>query len=414
MQRSQKGDVNMSYQVLISRTIDEIGRDQWEGLTIPSCYLSYNWLKTVETRQQSNVYYVTVIDESKQVVAVAPCYLVSQPNVYTTYNLRDILAGKFALNNIQKYLSPHQRQIQKECEHYIQTQAGSQLFPNLLCTAREGYASSPIFGKYLDIEEKKLIASMIVDRVINLGQELSCLAVSFLYVEKSNPITPVLSGEDYIQITMDSGACLKLSQGRFEDYLQSLAKNKRTSVRRERRSFQQGRLIADVQNIVSLPTKRLALLLQNVQAKYGHKVGIDSRGFEAQIDRFKQISLPTYVYTAHVDNEIAGFALFFQYERAMFLRIVGFDYKLLNKNDFCYFNIAFYQPIADALNRDIDRIDYGMGALEGKLARGCTLVPTYGYFFCKEDSMNDSVLRTNAALVTQAQEQAYAALQEKF
>jgi len=365
----------------------------------------------VEDQWKPNVYYVAVMKEQGQIFAVAPCYRIDDPGTFDTYNVRDLIADGSVLDEIGTYLSAQLEQEHAERVRFIHEHIGPQLFPNLLCTAMQGYASGPLFHQDLDDQSSHEVAQTLVDAVVSLGQALACPVTAFLYVEKSNPVTRILERGDFLHLAMEAGACLQLSKGDFNKYLLSLSSRRRLAIRREIKRFQKSDSTVAIKNLTELPTQRLASLLQNVQAKH-QNADSDVKTFEEYIEKLKQIPLSNRVFVAYSGNQIAGFALFYQYRKAFFARVVGFDYCLL-KDDFCYFNLLFYEPISSALQQGLYRIDYGLGALEGKLGRGCSVVPLYGYFYV-QDPTHRETLRASVETVSLIRQQINAFWQEKF
>jgi len=388
-----------------------MSRTQWYNFHVPSCYLSYEWLRAVEARMSSNCYYVLVM-RGEEVVGLALCYYVLQPGIYMTYNVREILAGATVLEQAEKYLTPELLKAYHEYKHIVQNM-GVELFPVLLCTAREGYAPGILFHHELDERALQEVAQLLINRVLELARELLCATTAFLYVENLNSITPLLSTSCSVFLRTDTSVWITVPWNGFEDYLRSLSRKRRDSVRREMKNFQQSGLAIVVRNLSMLPTDRLAALMLNVQTKYHHNVERGIKPFVEQIERLKRIPLTNIVYAAYSRSEIVGFSLFYLYRNTLYARIVGFDYTLLERDNFGYFNIAFYRPIHDATRYGINKIDYGMGAIEAKLGRGGDLLPTYGYFYFHKD-IDISILQASTALITQLREQEMNHLQSKY
>ena len=86
------------------------------------------------------------------------------------------------------------------------------------------------------------------------------------------------------------------------------------------------------------------------------------------------------IYRSVKKGRISGVVVMLRNKGIGHLPFVGIDYDLA-QNDFTYFNICFYRPIADAISENIKRIYYGAGPYYPKLRRGCNVKK--GYFFHK-------------------------------
>ena len=84
------------------------------------------------------------------------------------------------------------------------------------------------------------------------------------------------------------------------------------------------------------------------------------------------------VFLAHKRGDLVGFALFYLAGKTLYCKQAGFDYSRL-ADDFCYFNVVFYDPIRYAIANGIREIRYGLEAYEAKLARGCMLQQLDGH-----------------------------------
>lgn len=71
------------------------------------------------------------------------------------------------------------------------------------------------------------------------------------------------------------------------------------------------------------------------------------------------------------------------YNKIWHFYIAGFDYNYITKNDYTYFNIAFYEPIKDAIEEGVKRIHFRPSSLQAKLKRGCNLEKLYLFVKCQ-------------------------------
>jgi len=65
----------------------------------------------------------------------------------------------------------------------------------------------------------------------------------------------------------------------------------------------------------------------------------------------------------------------------------GFDYDLLTKTDFTYFNAVYYAPLQLAIEKGIRKMYYRFKAEKVKIDRGCKPEKTYSFVKCHNDFM---------------------------
>jgi predicted N-acyltransferase len=78
------------------------------------------------------------------------------------------------------------------------------------------------------------------------------------------------------------------------------------------------------------------------------------------------------VYAAFKKGELLGMSLFLVKGKIWHALLTGIDHHQTG-NDLTYFNIAFYQPVRDAIKAKCKRIYYGNSHYGLKIRRGCQL-----------------------------------------
>jgi hypothetical protein len=116
-------------------------------------------------------------------------------------------------------------------------------------------------------------------------------------------------------------------------------------------------------------------LLVKLEGKYGNAPR--TAGLERTLSSQAKLLSPASVVFACADEQgIAGLALCYRWRSTMYGRIVGFDYDRL-RNGCEYFNLAFYEPIEYCRGAGLDRHHAGLTAWEAKGFRGALMRPRW-------------------------------------
>ena len=78
---------------------------------------------------------------------------------------------------------------------------------------------------------------------------------------------------------------------------------------------------------------------------------------------------------AILDEEIVGFSLFIVFENIAYFKTCGFNYDLIPKEIYAYFNLSYYIPIKDFIQ--LKEIHHGVGTLDAKKQRGSIITEKY-------------------------------------
>ncbi len=387
----------MSYATRIHQAIEEIGETNWQKISLNAgFYHSYSWLRSVEGQLTPHTFYITVwVDD--QLVAGIPCYLIDNARTYTFFNIPRLLAEDTIINEISPFLEDVEREeLQRETAVLLAQQ--NRLYPTLISVAPYGYTATICCHPDLSSQVTQQVIDIILDTFQQLATENNVASTAFLYVPQQKQLLHTqLLDRHYIPALIGAESILHITWDSFDNYLLSYRQKRRKGIRRERRVFQEGGLTIKIGGIASLDDA-VVQMQSNLQKKYGHSGNLERlrRGFE-QIKT--HLGSSVRVYLARQDEQIVGYALFYEMGKTYYCKQVGFDYEQLDKN-FCYFNIAFYEPIIHAIENGISSINYGVGTYEAKLKRGCQLNHLLGFFKC---SPAVSDLQSNIATILKLQ-----------
>ena len=153
--------------------------------------------------------------------------------------------------------------------------------------------------------------------------------------------------------------------GNFDDWLATLSKNRRTSVRRERRAALDLGYRFELRQLGEV-IPRCAELLSATQQKYGRSAEPKVMGrYLHHVDEIFGDDALAFVATR--EGQIDSVAVALAEGPELYLRAAG---TVVAENAFLYFNTAVYAPIEFASSRQITRIHLGIRSIAAKTSRG--------------------------------------------
>jgi uncharacterized protein len=245
--------------------------------------------------------------------------------------------------------------------------AGTDVFPSLLIMF-PGYETAPVGPAARD----RATATRFLEALRGWARAQQVKSISFLFLREDNPeFLETLREAGFALTHMLNRGDLEVTWNDFEGYVAGLPRKRRFTARREIRS------IAD--RGIDVRTRSLALdepdlieLRCMLVEKYG---GVVDRAREAETIRllhqlFDRGDL--LVVEATKDQRLLAFALFVRDGDVWTSLMTGADYTDADSS-FTYFAVMFYRPAALAPRLGISRIVYGLGSLDAKRYRGCTM-----------------------------------------
>lgn len=199
-------------------------------------------------------------------------------------------------------------------------------------------------------------------------------SMSMLYVDASDDqLCTALARAGFAAFPSEPGAVLDVTWTDFDGYLATLPGTRRVKARRERRRVAAAGIQVRVRQNSAELAPLLAPLNNNLMSKYGARVPV------AQTERSlrglaRNLGEAALVVTAETQDRVVGFMTVARWRDELYTLSGGFDYERTQGVPL-YFDVVFYE-IADYAARNGCRlIDYGCGALDTKLSRGCRAVP---------------------------------------
>ncbi len=212
-------------------------------------------------------------------------------------------------------------------------------------------------------------AAALVDAFFGLAEDEASAAWIFYVTPEDARTLAGLVPEDVVCLYGAADLALSIRWRSFDEYLASASRR----VRRDLATFGKSGGSIVVTTLEEAGTS-LAPLLASSLTKLVKATSVDDAE-RILLQHAALLSPWSRVFVCMSAGRPIGFALFFELENILYARLVGFDYaKAVNGE---YFALLFYAPIRDALERGIERIHFGIGAHEPKLARGAEPRPLW-------------------------------------
>lgn len=183
-----------------------------------------------------------------------------------------------------------------------------------------------------------------------------------------------LRSHGFILVPMVERCDMPVRWTEFEGYLATLSRNRRTSVRRERREIKERGIVITERGLTDDEPELLRLRC-NLIAKYGGSPDPEREAFSLRYlhDHFGSDFL---VIEARKEDRLLGFSTFIADESEWTVLMTGTDYEDPDAS-FTYFETMFYRPAELAPSIGIRNIGYGIGTIDAKRSRGCVTNTLY-------------------------------------
>ena len=335
--------------VKIVQKIEEIPFQQWQEI-FPSTPENYHFFKTLDVSHIPNFsfFYISVY-KNDRLVGEAPSFCI-------TYPLDTTVQGPL------KQLS----------------QAIKKIFPDLLnikavvcgCPPGEGHLA-------LDGADKSAVLQAIRQGLEEMAREQKTSVVAFKdFSQNDTCILDNLSRNGYHKISSYPSSGINIRFKTFEEYLQSLSKSSRKSLRRKFRK---------VTKAVKIDLEIVNEVAGSLDAVYGlYLQTLKKSDFyfeEYTKDFFKNISQnmshETKYFLWRIDGRLVAFDLCLVSKDTMIDELVGLDYSVAYKYNL-YF-ITFRDTITWCIENGIKKYTCGATAYGTKRRLGCAFTPLYMY-----------------------------------
>ena len=320
--------------------LNTISRAVWDGLAGRNFYSSANWLDFCATEHGAVLDTVVVAGNSTAAEVAVPLFSGAD------------LAG-----------SPYDWNAQLASRSLPTLATGG-----LLVGPREGYQTHvlratprPTLGA----------VTQLLAELRARAAEKACVA---MYLNTEDVRLFRAAGVAAPAVLLECDAWLPVPDGGFDTWFAALSRNRRHFVRKEVAAFTSAGY-----RIQHLPLREcstaIAPLAVRTEFKYGYHATTAEdlttfRNHERCLGDAAMVALCT------LDDTPVGFCLYYVWRDTIFMRWAGFDYPRL-RNAYEYFNLAYYEQLRWAAEREIRWIHAGIKAAKAKVLRGAILRPLW-------------------------------------
>ena len=340
--------------VHLKHSLNEIEADIWDALTGGRLYISYGWLKTIEETAIDKVTpYYYLLEDDEVPVALAVCYESHKDNPF------DLLNG-FMLGKLER----------------IAGAFGISFKPAFLCGPVRGNGDHVIVKQGLSQQQRIAYMRFLIEE-IEREAEKRRLSLFFTNVsEKEAELCKELQARKYNSTVVHPKNRLQIKWSSFADYLSDREtisrKDKETfkyQINKNRKAGVRVRLLDELEN-----EERLYQLLSEHHYRLNKQPFPYTENFIRSLR--KNLGSDAMLLVAERAGEIIGVMILFQRGSEGWATFIGMDHNL-SRNDFTYFNLAYYRVIDHAIQAGIKSLNYGGMLYRVKKRRGCTLEENY-------------------------------------
>ncbi len=348
-------------------SITQFEKEEWDVLTSANPFSSYGWLKTIENTYIGDIdpKYV-VVEEGNKLAAAAVCYIFRKTDLVE--NLDDLLLGRA-----------------KRCAYKL----GISFMPAFICWPLFGYGEHLLVGRKLDPKQKRIIMCRLFDR-IELEVSKQKLPVGFINVmDHESELIEMLNSRGYNKSVHIPLNFMDVRWSSFDGYLRyvgGMSKKAKKSVRNEiNRNRKEGTVIKELDVPDEYEERLYELLNIHSYKRNGRPFGF-SRDFFHELK--SNLGHDVVFYVSWKASLLTGVSVDLWRNGTLHGLMIGVD-SSLPRNDYTYFNLAYYRQIMDAVLKQTRRLYYGRGAYEAKARRGFKTANLYIYYktFSKTKNM---------------------------
>ena len=342
------------FEVSVAESIVDIDEGIWESLASESHFLSYGWLKTLEetaVEDVSPVYHL--LERHGEVLAAAVCWMSDKFNPHDRVN-------QFILGRLEQPAR----------------MLGITFNPSVRFGPLHGYGEHILVKDGLPADAHLACVEELVSaaeaEATRRGLPLFFVNVS----EMERDLCDTLRRRGYHATMAHPKNRLDVKWDSFEEYLD----DKRTITAKHRREFrfqikknaQAGVTIRELDKVDQ--EERLYQLL------CGHYHRLNGVSYPYCSNLFSvmkgNLGKDVTITVAEKQGGIVAVAVTFQRAATGWVSFVGLDYES-TRDDFSYFNIAYYDVIRRAIARGLSTLYYGDMMYWVKKRRGCVLEQSY-------------------------------------
>jgi hypothetical protein len=208
------------------------------------------------------------------------------------------------------------------------------------------------------------------------SQDNGVRSIAYLYLRSDHPeFCTALRSNGFELIPMIDRCDMRVTWSDFDGYLGTLTRNRRTSVRRERREIRSRGIVISERKIADDESEIVRLRCKLLE-KYGATPDPEREAFSLRYLRDHFGADDLLVIEARAAERLLAFSLFICDGDFWTVLMNGEDYDDPAAS-FTYFETMFYRPAELAALSGVHTIGYGIGTIAAKRSRGCATRTLY-------------------------------------
>jgi predicted N-acyltransferase len=345
-------------EIKIYHSIAEADKRQWDSLTENNVFMCYEWLKTLEniSIHPANPHYIMIFNE-KKLLAASVCYL--QRRIDEVPSIDNLLLGRLRKLRLFKKFS---------------------FLPAVICNPKRGYGTHFIFSRELKKDQVSELQNKLIDTIEKISAESKASVCFYNLIENESSLIDALIKRGYHKTKSSPLNYIDIDWLSFDEYRKNLS----------RKFPRMGRKISNEinKNRKSGVTIMQLLNINGSEQRLFELLGINHRKhnpgkFLLKPDYIRQLKDNfgdnAVIYAAFKEGEITGVSVELRKGKEVFISNIGVDHERAY-NDLTYFNLSFYEPIKNAIERNVNRIYGGNSLYKTKVKRGYKIADTYLFY----------------------------------
>ncbi|MFF4619001.1 peptidogalycan biosysnthesis protein [Nonomuraea jabiensis] len=250
----------------------------------------------------------------------------------------------------------------------------------LLAGSRAGFSTRLVVNRTLPTTTRTEVLHALRDAARAVAVERGLPYTFFLFLDASawRDLAPVAGNGDHHRLASVAQTELELPGEGFEDYLATLPRNTRTSVRREVGLFAGTCATETVPLREAITT--VAPMIVNVRAKHGMAYSVDAVTRRLATYSSALGDAAATALLCRVRGRVVGAGVMCRWHDRLYVTDFG---RLDDEggeggeapDPFVYFNAAIYEPVKHAYAMGLSSVVTGAGAELGKARRGSAVLP---------------------------------------
>ncbi|MFE3167791.1 GNAT family N-acetyltransferase [Streptomyces sp. NPDC059224] len=348
---------------------------QWPAEERSNVFLTRGWTSSVEGALTDRQVYLLGRDTAGEVGATAAVYAIG-PDTHSFFNPSGLATQHLRDESLLAHLTAEERAGAAKLAGRLETV----LSTSAVNTAPFGFTHG-VSGTGGESSLRPLVREL---DVLRREWDTGCSAV--LYVEEHDrDLRAVLTREGYTSFHVGANCVLPVAWDSFDGYLATLSR--RRGVLKERRHFQESGFTVAVEPVED-NLEEIAHLQALLQEKYGRPYDRDGER-AVFVSVIENIGEYAHLLVARKDAELLAFAMFFEKDGIIHVKMAARDVERVDPESFAHFNVGYYEMVEEAVRRGAREINYGPEGYATKLRRGCTARNLYWYVKVPEPARED-------------------------